>query len=499
VSTKPLGRMMEAAIARAHELQLENKFLEEAGIGQIGTSIPNMLWKQAETFIVNPSNVGTSILSRMVETDDTVSSAVQFKILSVLAKIGEYHHEKSEISDFVNDALKKLKGPTWEESLEAQLSSVAFGFSASEVTYGLDRKLRKIPVRISTYHPSTLAFEADDTGQITEKGVLQFILQGTQFSNPNNIYPRIGQGFEVRNPFSTPVDRMVPHRIPFLSNYGMVRIPRQKVIHHVNLPMLSFGSPYGKTAVRTAHLPWQLKIFFMKQMGIAGKRQASPMIWATAPQGQANVLMQKPDGTEEKVSPAEAVRRMLADRETDDAMVTGPENAGYKVEGLDIAANMDGFLNVLNALDVRMFRCFLIPSLVMTDGSAGNRALGDKHFQIVDRIAEKDADKVAKQIVNDMIEPMIRANFGNQDDYGKFKKRPQNLEERERLAGMYATLTTSGIMKNHVKNDLDYMRAELSLPEDSDLAFEGGDQIPGTEGDSGADPEADPKDKKKDE
>jgi hypothetical protein len=457
---------------RLSQLAEEEKVLEKSVAAQVGTSIPT-LYSQAQTFIINPSNVGTAILSRMVETDDTISSAVQFKILMVLSKIGEYHHENSEISDFVNGFLSKLKRPTWQQTMESMLSATAYGFSLSEVVFGLNKNLQKVPVRIPTYHPSTIAFEADQFGQVTPDGIIQFVQQYSQFSNPNNVWQRISYGFTVKNPFTTPTDRITPTRMPFMNTFGMARIPRNKVVHHINLAGLSFGSPYGKTAVRTAHLPWQLKVFFMRQMGIAGKRAATPTLWGAAPHGTNSVRYKNPEtGQTELMTPAEAMQAMLADRETDDAIVTGPTDKGYNLEVLANAATMDGFLGVINNLDVRMFRAFLLPSLVMTDGSAGSRALGDKHFQIVDHISGIEADNFGQTVVNDLIERVVIENFGEQDEYGHFTKRPQSVEERERLAAMFGTLTTSGIMKTHVPQDMDYMRSSLSLPKDMDKSFD---------------------------
>jgi len=466
----------QSILDRITQLQAEDHFLDKMGKGQFGTSIPK-LFSQNDTFVANPSQVGTSILSRMVDTDDSVSSAVQFKILMIMAKIGEYQHERQEITEFVNEFMKKMKRPTWHEAMEAMLSCKAYGFSASEIIWGLDRKLQQVPVRISTYHPSTMAFEVDQYGSITDDGVIQFVQQFAQFSNPNNRLYGIQWGWQVKNPFVTPTDRLHPYRMPFMNNYGMVRIPRNKVIHLTNLPMFSFGSPYGKTEVRTAHLAWGLKNFLLRQLGIAGKRSANGFIWATAPKGVQNVKFKNPEtGREEEGSPIEVLNRMMATRESDDSIVTHPEIDGYKITNVGATANMDQILNAINNLDVRIFRCFLLPSLVMTDGSAGSRSLGDKHFEIVDKVAESESIKFCQAIVNDMIEPAIRANFGEMDDYGGFKQRPQSTEERSTIASMFATLTTSGILKNHVKGDMDYMRQTLSLPKDTDTSFDiGGD------------------------
>jgi hypothetical protein len=429
---------------------------------QRGTATPHYMGA-ANTFVANPSNVGIGVLARMIETDATVLSSVQFKSLMMLSKIGEYQHDNDEIAEFVRDFVKNMKNPTWTESLEGQSSNGAYGFSVSEIIWGINKKMQKVPLRIPTYHPSTIAFEVDQFGNVCDDGVIQFVIQYAQNANPNYYYQRYQNGFTVANPFTTPEDRLLPTRVPFISNYGLLRIPRKKVVHHVSNSMLSFGSPYGKTSVRSAHLAWQLKVFFMKQMGVAGKRQASPFVWATAPQN-ANQVQYDVNGITKQVNPREALRDILANRETDDSVVTGPESAGYKITAIAQQMDLNQFLAVLNWLDTQIFRAFLLPSLVMTDGSAGSRALGDKHFQVVDWIAGEEAKKFCDTIINSVIKQAIEYNFGEQDDYGHFTQRPQSIEERERLANIFSTLGNSGFMKSYDEKDGEFVRSSLHLP-----------------------------------
>ena len=452
--------------------------------GQVGVTVPQFLGA-TDSFITNPSNVGIGILARMLETDPTVLSAVQFKSLMMLAKIGEYQNENEEIAEFVRDFISKMYGPTWKQSLEAMSSHGGYGFSISEIIWGLNKESRKVPVKVKTYHPSTICFEVDGYGDITPMGVIQFVVQFSQLGNPNQYAPTFRYGFSVKNPFETPNDHLVPHRMPFLNNYGLTRIPLNKCIHHVNNSMLSFGSPYGKSPVRTAHLAWQMKVFFTKQLGIAGKRQASPFIHGTAPMNQnaVQVTTQRQNRPTETpmsnanvdpkflMNPIEALSAVLASRDTDDSVITGPESAGYKLNV--IAANMDlnQYLAVLNWLDVQIFRAFLLPSLVMTDGSAGSRALGDKHFQVVDRIAEEEAQVFSQTLIDQLIRPTIVMNFGEQDAYGHFAQRPQNIEERERLSNMFSSLASAGFMKAYDQKDGDYVRSTLHLPEQDELFY----------------------------
>ena len=467
-----MSRIPEAAIKKIQELKADAEKMDKMATnrkiegGQIGISIPRHFFA-GDTFTINPSSISPGMLVRMMETDETILAAVEFKILMLVSKIGDYYHENQEIKDHVNDFLKKLRRPSWIEALEAMASSYGVGYSITEIVYGLDKAMRKVPTRLATYHPSTIAFETDVSGQITEDGVLQFVEQSlSENGNPNERAATVRRRSVITNPFTTPVDRALPIRLPFFNNWGMVRIRRDKVIHHVNKSFLSFGSPYGKSAVRTAHLAWQMKLFFMKHLGVAGKRNSTPTIVGYAPsQSQVMVELTLPDGTKKQMTPANALSAMLAERESNDSLVTGSQKDGYKLEVLSNQASLDQFLNVINEMNTYIFRAFLMPSLILTDGSGGNRALGEKHFDIVNRIAEIDAKKFCGAIIYDMIEPTIVDNFGEQDDYGKFQQRPASLEELERLSNVYSNITMSGYMSPDNKKDFEFVRESVGAPE----------------------------------
>lgn len=449
--------------ARLKVLEKEQKLIQEIEQDQRGTEIPRSFSGSQVNFIIDPSNIGTGILDRMIKTDDTINSAVQFKIMMILSKIGEYEHSDPVIKDFVQGFLNGMSEPTWESTMESMLSYHGYRFSVSEVVFGVDTDLRKVPMKIVTYHPSTIAFEVDEVGEITPDGIIQYTNQRSQFANLNWRFQAIRHGFKVNNPFETPVDRLFPHRVMSISDFAIVRIPRDKCIHLKGQEWHAFGSPYGNSGVRTAHLLWQLKVFLFKQMGIASKRKGTPKIWATAPKGANKVRVKLPDGKTEELNPQEAVSAMLKNIENYDSFVTGAESEGYKLTVLDDTSDLTQFTAVIDALDVRIFRCFLLPSLVMTDGSAGSRSLGDKHFEIVDQIAEADADKFTTNFIKQILERVIAENFGEQEDYGQFNRRPQTSEERERLARMYGQLANDGWMSPLSKQDMDYVRDSLKL------------------------------------
>jgi hypothetical protein len=468
---------------RVTALEIENKYFDdffdsigqsgnfESPDGQTGVSIPRW-YGLLNTFVTNPSNVGIGIIDRIIKTDDTALCAVHFKAAMMLSKMGEYQHDNSEIEDHVRGFLSNLRAPNWKKSLQAQASKVGYGFSTTEYTSGINEKGRKVPVKARTYHPSTMCFEVDPWGDVTDWGIVQFIIQSAQISNPNQYFPYFQYGFKVDNPFETPMDRLLPYRMSFINNYGLVRIWKHKVIHHVENEMLSFGSPYGHPGVRTAHLAWQMKVFVMKQLGIATKRQAAPFIWGTAPQNKNNVKIKNPKtGAFKDFNPIEAMQDLLKQRNTDDSIVTGPEDDGYKIQSIMNQCDLEQIIDVLKFLNMMIFRAFVIPSLVVTDGE-GSRALGEKQFEIVDHMANDDAEAFADTIIDQMIRRNIIENFGEQsgykENYGSFAPRPMSLAAKKEMSDIFCNLANAQWMSPLDKEQGDYVASVLDIPERGD-------------------------------
>ena len=457
----------ENTLAVAHgaikQFREEKKQFDKIIDAQIGATVPEF-FSELKTAVINPSAIGVGILDRMIETDDTISSALEFKILMILARIGDYHHKDQGIREFVQNFIKKMKGPTWEQALEGICSACGFGFSVTEILWAINEHYEIYPRSLKTYHPSTICFEMDKEG-IADDGILQFTSQFSQTANPNRIYPAVRYGWKQQVTFETPPDRLTPIRIPYINNFGVVRIPRNKVVHHAYRAGRAFGSPYGKTPVRTAHLAWQLKNFFIKQLGIAGDKASMPTTVGRAPQNGQNVRYKGADGVVQEMTPREAMIEMLRDIKSKDSIVIGPEAEGYFIDVLQNTVQLSSFTDVINNLNVYIFRCFLIPSLVMTDGSAGSRALGDKHFEIVGHIADVDARNFTQTIINDLIQPAIEKNFGPQDSYGEFQKRHQSTEEVEKLSNIFLNLVNMGALDTSDQEDFAHVRKSVGLPE----------------------------------
>jgi len=116
-----LTRAFAAVETRIAGLEAEEKEIKAMVDEQFGTSIPRAFNVSSQNFIIDPSNVGTGILDRMIKTDDTISAAVQLKILMIVSKIGEFQHEDKKIKEFIQKSLDNMRRPNWGAAMEGML------------------------------------------------------------------------------------------------------------------------------------------------------------------------------------------------------------------------------------------------------------------------------------------------------------------------------------------------------------------------------------------
>ena len=85
---------------------------------QRGTPIP-ALFNIYYRFIQNPSSVSVETFKRMVDTDDTIGSGVDFLTTALAARFGQYQHKSPEITEWVNKRLAEVEGGVFNLLKEA--------------------------------------------------------------------------------------------------------------------------------------------------------------------------------------------------------------------------------------------------------------------------------------------------------------------------------------------------------------------------------------------
>jgi phage gp29-like protein len=67
-----------------------------------------------------------------------------------------------------------------------------------------------------------------------------------------------------------------------------------------------------------------------------------------------------------------------------------------------------------------------------------------------------------------LIVPLVKLNYAGVNKFPKFKQIPIQQDDLEKLAGIYATMTSSGYISPQNKKDLKYIRTKFDLPVDEE-------------------------------
>ena len=138
---------------------------------QRGTPIP-ALFSQFYKFIQNPSSISVETFKRMIDTDDTCGSGVDFLTTCLMARIGQYTHPSQEITKWVNLRLNGMEGG-WLNFGKEALSASWAGFYVGEKVWANTADGFVID-RVVPLPPGTVLFETDREGRLTDDGILQY-------------------------------------------------------------------------------------------------------------------------------------------------------------------------------------------------------------------------------------------------------------------------------------------------------------------------------------
>jgi hypothetical protein len=441
---------------------------------QRGTNIP-ALYNQVYRFIQNPSTVSVETFKRMVDTDETVGSGVDFLTTCLAARLGLYTHPSEEVAKFVNKALNEIQGG-WTNAVKEMLSASWAGFSVGEKVWA-NTNDGFVPKKIVQLPPGTLLFETDRTGELTIDGILQY---------QRNYNPALfGSGTNYLFGFSTATtsgspnwrpdlyakmgDYPFPLRTPNMFSYMSVRIPVRKCIHYSFDCSGKFGNPYGRSLLRRAYKHWVLKDTVLQMMAVALDRKGTPLqVWyvdpaATFIDSDKYVAGKDLQNMNIGIRAQDAVKKALS-RVHNDSVIIMPGKKGQFVEHdfINQQSNAQDFIAALNYLDTRIMRALLLPPLVFSSGDgAGSYALGQEHAKTFDKILDGFLAGL-KQTLMPFIKEIIAYNFPREaweeHGLGEFADREMSVDEREKEMTCVQTAVTMGAIDINDLDDLNKVR-----------------------------------------
>lgn len=470
---------LESLIYSAHAEINSYKDLE----AQRGTPIP-ALFNQFYKFIQNPSTVSIETFRRMVDTDDTIGSGIDFLQTCLAARIGQYQHPSSEVTDFVNHALDKLEGGRFN-SMKDTLEGTWAGFNVQEIVWW-NEEMGFIPRKLVPLPPTSILFETERTGELTSDGILQY----QRNYNPAQLGYGTGYAwgwsnggqFGAPDPFARFGDFPFPIRSANTYSYLSIRIPKIKCLHYANRSPGQFGNPYGKSMLRRAYKWWVMKDTFLRFLSVALDRKGTPLnivycdpnasVIPPAEQASGAQLRGNPNGAVRANAAAAAAFRSVHGDST--IFLPGKKGQVYEVQTVAQGSNSDDFINSIHLCDRGIMRALLIPSLIFTNGDGtGSFALGTEHAKTWEKILDGMNESLKGCWLDQLISQILIYNFPEsawkKDGYGKFAKRELTQDEKAKEMDIIGMAIDKGVIDTQTLEDLNVAREKIGFAPRKDI------------------------------
>lgn len=452
---------------------------------QRGTPIP-ALFNQFYKFIQNPSTVSVETFKRMVDTDDTIGAGVDFLTTCLAARMGSYSHPSEEVTQWVNKALDKIEGGSYN-AIKEMLSAAWVGFSVQEKVWAnteegfIIEKLVPLP-------PATVLFETERTGELTADGILQY----QRNYNPllasggiNFFGGMLGTGFTTTSTgaavgrpdvYAKFGDLPFPLRTANTYNYLSVRIPKDKCVHYAFDAQGKFGNPYGRSLLRRAYKFYVMKDAFLQMLAVALDRKGTPLtvVWADAnttirDKAKAGDSTTNVRGQEKGIRADVAARDAFKNIHNDTVIVLpGKKDSIYSIDTVQNTSNADVFIQAIELCNKSIMRALLVPSLIFTNGDGtGSFALGQEHAKTFDKILDGILAGAKSALLQQVIKPLLAYNFPRsvweKDGLGDFAKRELTPDEREKEMDKFEKGINSGVIDVNNLKDLNKMRDAIGF------------------------------------
>jgi hypothetical protein len=448
---------------------------------QRGTPIP-ALFNTFYKFIQNPSSVSIETYKRMIDTDDTIGSGVDFLTTCLAARMGSYQHKSKEVTEFVNRALEQIDGG-WHNAMKELLSASWAGFAVQEQVWKNHDDMGFIVDKLVTLPPSTLLFETERTGELTADGILQYQ------RNYNPAFAAGGVsylfGFSVNSlsplrnyspdPYAKLGDFPFPLRTANSYSYMSIRIPRAKVIHYSFDAQGKFGNPYGRSLLRRAYKYYVMKDAFLKMLATALDRKGTPLtiVYADpnatlrdpAKAGDANVGGQRGMGIRADVAARNAFKNIHNDSVI---ILPGKKDQVYSHDVINHSSNANDFIESLRFCNQSIMRALLLPALVFSGGDgSGSFALGQEHAKTFDKILDGMLSGFKQVLIDQHVQRLIKFNFPEtvwkKDGFGDFTKRELSQDEVQKEMESIERGVNMGAIDMADLNDLNTVRDKLGF------------------------------------
>lgn len=354
-----------------------------------------------------------SIYEKMLQ-DDQISVCMQLKKDLVLGDgflIQPQSEDQDELADFLKSCLMDRYEGDFVEDLEEILTAYDFGFSLTEKVFKVEEEMLALK-NLVTRHPASWLIHTDPKGKISK--------------------------FEQR------------------TSAGDLEIKPTSLIHMINSKR--FQNPYGYSDMRAAYNAWFTKLHIVRYLSIFLEKAASPI-----PVGRYD--KNAPEGTGDRLL------NILKKFQSKTALAIPKD---LEIEFLEAKNTGEAYRNSIHMFNMFIGRALFIPDLLGFTGSetgGGSFSLGKEQINIFFLHIQRRRNSLENLIQKEIINPIIKYNFGNVENPPQFKFKPLDdlraLEFAklwlEAVKGKFYEVTDEEI--NHFRKLVKFPEGEIIRPE----------------------------------
>ncbi len=363
----------------------------------------------------NPDRVGIDTYEKMIDTDETCSSGIEFVKLSAISRIGGYSHPVEEISRFVNAQFERVRGSI-SQVLDGMLGALWSGFSAGEMI--LEYYDGFIQLRdVQFVHPGQLSFQLHSSGPLKNR------VSGV------SILGDIGESVEI------PVEKL------------LIYTHRER-----------FGNPYGISRLKSVYSDYFVKKQMIVNWARTLEKYGSPTAVGRVEDPDAVIT----DEQGNRMTQLEYMAKVLDSIQTATGVaLSGSSQISFLEHGTALGGDFESAVVYFNRM---IYRGLLIPSLVGDHGSTGSQALGRTHFDLFILSLEQLVREVTDTLIDQLVRRLITWNFGPQEDWGQFNIEQFKAEDARLFAGIFREMTSAGYLSPERFEDMQHVRCRIGAP-----------------------------------
>lgn len=407
----------------------------------IGTSIPSLYFQYSD-LIFNPSTVAVSEYQKMVDSQPILSVAMTMLFNLVKNQVDEFQHGNEEYTKFIRNMFKNMNR-TFDSLLSDMLTCLQMGFYIGEKKYVSDG--RYIYVKDIEPRPAqSILFRVDSQGHLKEDGIVQYYFNSTWAGN-GNLYANDGYnpyGAYGANPYASLGDAPYPIRSTYAQMVGTVIIPKSKCVHLAYKGINGMDNPYGKSLLRAGYDSYLVRTEMTKINRNAANFKGSPIPVVIVQPNQAPSTGRNGSHNHGGYSQRHYDKHARQDSVMDDIdyslstlgnspednpylLLQGELNKSIWLDKIDSTADLRALVEMTKYFDSQMLLTCLFQGDLMGLSDKGSYALGESQQDLVGRNVTTIANMMNDCLIQQIVKPILQANFNEQDDFGSF----QNVDD----------------------------------------------------------------------